>query len=38
MLVLYRRKPIFVELKGRGDVASKAQKQVRLEVLPAGAK
>jgi hypothetical protein len=30
-------KPIFVELKSRAGVASKVQKQVRLEMLPAGA-
>jgi hypothetical protein len=28
---------IFIELKSRGGVASKAQKQVRAELLPAGA-
>jgi hypothetical protein len=35
--VIWRGKPIFVELKSRAGVASKAQKQVRLEMLPAGA-
>src|SRR5215510_7472885 len=37
VLVLYRGKPIFVELKSRAGVATKAQKQVRVELLPAGA-
>ena len=31
------RRPIFVELKSRAGVASKAQKQVRVELLSAGA-
>jgi hypothetical protein len=35
--VIWRGKPIFVELKSRAGVASKAQKQVRLEMLAAGA-
>jgi hypothetical protein len=35
--VLYRGKSIFVELKSRRGVASKSQKQVRTEMLPAGA-
>jgi len=35
--VVWRGKPIFVELKSRAGVASKAQKQVRVELLPAGA-
>jgi len=35
--VLYRGKSIFVELKSRRGVASKTQKQVRTELLPAGA-
>jgi hypothetical protein len=35
--VIWRGKPIFIELKSRAGVASKAQKQVRLEMLPAGA-
>ena len=35
--VLYRGKPIFIELKSRRGVASKVQKQIRLEMLPAGA-
>ena len=35
--VLYRGKPIFVELKSRAGVATKVQKQVRLELLPAAA-
>lgn len=35
--VLYRGRTIFVELKSRRGVASKAQKQVRLEMLQAGA-
>jgi hypothetical protein len=37
VLVIFRQKPIFVELKSRAGVASKAQKQIRLEMLPAGA-
>jgi hypothetical protein len=37
VLVIWREKPIFVELKSRAGVASKAQKQIRLEMLPAGA-
>jgi hypothetical protein len=37
VLVIWRGKPIFIELKSRAGVASKAQKQVRLEMLPAGA-
>src|SRR5215475_3037390 len=36
VLVIWRGKPIFIELKSRAGVASKAQKQVRLEMLPAG--
>jgi hypothetical protein len=35
--VLYRGKPIFVELKSRAGVATTVQKQVRVELLPAGA-
>jgi hypothetical protein len=35
--VLYRGKPIFVELKSRFGVATKVQKQVRVELLQAGA-
>ena len=34
--VIWRGKPIFVELKSRAGVASKAQKQIRAEMLPAG--
>ena len=37
VLVIYRGKPIFVELKSRAGVASKAQKQIHAEMLPAGA-
>jgi hypothetical protein len=45
VLVLYRRKPsprcptrvVFVELKSRRGIATKAQKQIRAEMLPAGA-
>jgi hypothetical protein len=37
VLVVWRGRPIFVELKSRAGVASKAQKQIRLEMLPAGA-
>jgi hypothetical protein len=36
VLVIWRGKPIFVELKSRAGVASKAQKRLRLEMLPAG--
>jgi hypothetical protein len=36
-LVIWRGKPIFIELKSRAGVASKAQKQLRTELLPAGA-
>jgi hypothetical protein len=35
--VIWRGKSIFIELKSRAGVASKAQKQIRLEMLPAGA-
>jgi hypothetical protein len=35
VLVIWRGKPIFVELKSRAGVASKAQKRVRLELRPA---
>jgi hypothetical protein len=35
--VIWRGKPIFIELKSRRGVASKAQKQIRLELLPSGA-
>jgi hypothetical protein len=37
VLVIWRGIPIFVELKSRAGVASKAQKQIRAELLPAGA-
>src|SRR6516165_2410471 len=37
VLVIFRQKPIFVELKSRAGVATKAQKQRRLELLAAGA-
>ena len=37
VLVIYRGRPIFVELKSRAGVATKSQKQVRVELLPAGA-
>lgn len=37
LLVIACGKPIFVELKSRRGVASEAQKQVRAEMLPAGA-
>jgi hypothetical protein len=37
VLVISRGKPIFVELKSRRGVASKTQKQIRLEMLPVGA-
>jgi hypothetical protein len=35
--VIWRSKPIFVELKSRAGVASKVQKQIRAELKPAGA-
>jgi hypothetical protein len=46
VLVLYRRKPsrrsppvaVFVELKSKPGIATKAQKQIYGELLPAGAK
>ena len=37
VLVIFCQKPIFVELKSRAGIATKAQKQLRLEMLPAGA-
>jgi hypothetical protein len=37
VLVISRGKPIFLELKSRAGVASKMQKQIRTELLPAGA-
>jgi hypothetical protein len=37
IFVLYLGRPIFVELKSRAGVASKAQKQIRAELGPAGA-
>ncbi len=37
VFVLYLGRPIFVELKSRAGVATKVQKQVRVELLPAGA-
>ena len=37
VLVISLGKPIFVELKSRRGVASKTQKQIRLEMLPVGA-
>ena len=36
-LVIWRGKPIFIELKSRAGVASKAQKQIRAKLLPASA-
>jgi hypothetical protein len=35
-LVIWRGKPIFIELKSRAGVASKAQKQIRAKLKPAG--
>jgi hypothetical protein len=35
--VIWRGKPIFVELKSRAGVASKVQKQIRAKLKPAGA-
>jgi hypothetical protein len=37
VFVLYSGRPIFVELKSLAGVATKAQKQVRVELLSAGA-
>jgi hypothetical protein len=37
VLVIFRGKPIFLELKSRRGVASKVQTQIRTEMLPAGA-
>jgi hypothetical protein len=37
VFVLYSGPPIFIELKSRAGVATKAQKQVRVELLSAGA-
>jgi len=37
VLVIFRQRPIFVELKSRRGVASKVQKQIRSELLPSGA-
>jgi hypothetical protein len=37
VFVLYLGRPIFVELKSRVGVATKVQKQVRVDLLPAGA-
>jgi hypothetical protein len=37
VLVIFCQKPIFVELKSRAGIAMKTQKQIRLEMLPAGA-
>jgi hypothetical protein len=37
LFVLNNGRPIFVELKSRAGVATKAQKQVRIELLSAGA-
>jgi hypothetical protein len=37
VLVIFRQRPIFIELKSRRGVASKAQKQIRLELLSSGA-
>jgi hypothetical protein len=37
VFVLHSGKPIFVELKSRAGVASKTQREVRAELLPAGA-
>ena len=35
--VIWRGKPIFIELKSRAGVASKVQKQIRAKLKPAGA-
>jgi hypothetical protein len=37
VLVIWRGKPIFIELKSRAGVASNAQKQIRAKLKPAGA-
>jgi hypothetical protein len=36
-IVIFRQPPIFVEVKSRAGIASKAQKQVREELVAAGA-
>ena len=36
-IVIFRQRPIFVEVKSRAGIASKAQKQVREELVAAGA-
>jgi hypothetical protein len=38
VLVIYRRKTIFIELKSKRGVVSKGQKQARVEILQAGAR
>ena len=37
VLVIFLQRPIFVELKSRRGVASKAQREIRLEMPPSGA-
>ena len=37
VLVIWRGKPIFVELKSRAGIASKAQKQISAKLRPSGA-
>jgi hypothetical protein len=37
VLAIFNGRPIFLELKSRRGVASKVQKQIRTEMLPAGA-
>jgi hypothetical protein len=37
-MVVYRRRAVFVELKSKAGVASKSQKQVRAELVAAGAR
>ena len=37
-MVVYRRRTVFVELKSKAGVASKSQKQVRAELVAAGAR
>ena len=36
-MVVFRQRPVFVEVKSRAGIASKAQKQVREELVAAGA-
>jgi hypothetical protein len=37
VMVVFRQRPVFVELKSRAGIASKAQKKIRAELMAAGA-